>query len=243
MNLIRECGRWLLNLVFPKECICCERALSPESRTYLCPDCARRLVWIKNPVCQVCGKPFPGLFPAPETCVSCRDDPPDFDRARSAWLLRESGQKWIHAFKYRQSLYLAPAAADWLKEAGDRFLRWADYDGILAVPLHHRKARERGYNQSGLLAAGLSRRTKIPVIKRALIRTRYTRTQTFLNREERRRNVKGAFKLRNQKKVEGKRLLILDDVFTTGATLNECARVLKRAGARRVDALTLARAG
>ena len=243
MSLISESGQWVLNLVFPKECVCCGKKLSFRDRVYLCLDCYQRLVWINDPVCQVCGRPLPGLISVPETCADCRDDPPYFHRLRSVWLLRESGHEWILSFKYRQSLFLAAPAVGWLKEAGDRFLRCSDYDGILSVPLHHRKARERGYNQSGLLASGLSRLTKIPLAKKALIRTRYTRTQTRLNREERCLNVKGAFKVGNKKKVEGKSLLILDDVFTTGATLNECARVLKKAGARQVDALTLARAG
>jgi ComF family protein len=183
-----------------------------------------------------------GEITPPVVCFSCREDPPFFDRARSAFILEESGRQFVWQFKYHQCPYLSAPAVRWLKEAGDRFYRWLDYDCIVPVPLHPRKKRERGFNQSKLLARGLSRRSGVSLPGKKLLRHRYTRTQTRLKLRERIRNVQGAFRVVDQGWLREKSILLVDDVYTTGATVNECARVLKEDGALRVDVLTLARA-
>lgn len=146
-------------------------------------------------------------------------------------------------YKYSSNPYLSSPAIDRIIKAGGDEYRWSDYDLIVPVPLHPRKARERGFNQSGVLAHGLSRRTGIKLLRNGLVRTRYTRTQTRLSRKDRQENVKGAFRISERAEINGKSVLLVDDVYTTGATVNECAEVLIGAGALMVDVLTLARAG
>ena len=146
-------------------------------------------------------------------------------------------------YKYSSNPYLSYPAINRLINTGEEEYCWSDYDLIIPVPLHPRKARERGFNQSGVLSAGLSRRTGISLSKRALVRTRYTKTQTRLSRKDRQENVEGAFRLSAGADLNGKSVILVDDVYTTGATVNECAKVLIAAGVVKVDVLTLARAG
>lgn len=233
---------WSLNLLFPKECISCGKSLSYQNRDYLCPDCSRFLFWTGGIICEKCGRPLAGDIIPPVICPTCRKFPPVFDRARSALILEEAGQEFMLAFKYQQAPYLSAPAGRWLARAGREYYAWSDYDLIVPVPLHHRKKRERGFNQSELLARRLSRLTRLPLAGRKFVRCRYTRTQTRLNPKEREKNVKGAFRVTDDKYFRERRLLLIDDVLTTGATVNECARVLIKAGAGRVDVLTLARA-
>jgi len=233
---------WSLNLFFPKECVSCGRTLSYQNRDFLCPDCARFLFRVGAAVCEKCGRRLPGEITPPIICGACVTSPLAFDRARSSLLLEGTGQDFVAAFKYGESPHLAEPAGRWMKDAGDTYYRWSDYDLIVPVPLHHRKKRERGFNQSELLGRRLSRLTGIAFSRRKLIRCRYTRTQTRLNPKERKMNVRGAFRVSDGKYFGRKKLLLIDDVYTTGATVNECSLTLKKAGASRVDILTLARA-
>ena len=148
----------------------------------------------------------------------------------------------IHEFKYGRQIHLRHLVARWLNSAlEDERLRQSHFDVIVPVPLHPARQRERGFNQAGLLAELLSARTSIPV-KPLLERTRYTTTQTALDRSERMENLHNAFRLRKNADVRGLRVLLVDDVLTTGSTLNECARILKRASAISIHAATAARA-
>ena len=232
----------ILHLFFPKECVHCGRLLNYRNREYLCPACRQLISLISDSICDRCGLPLEGEITPPVECSSCREDPPFFYRARSSFLLAGAGKSLVLTYKYSQNPYLSDPAINWLFTTGEESYDWSDYDRIIPVPLHHRKSRERGFNQSGLLAAGLSRRTGIKLSRRGLVRIRYTSTQTRLSRKSRRENVKGAFRVTGNACFLRKRLLLIDDVYTTGATVNECARVLMKAGAKMVDVLTLARA-
>lgn len=145
-------------------------------------------------------------------------------------------------FKYSSNPYLASPVVERLLQTGKNEYSWSDYDLMIPVPLHPRKVRERGFNQSAILGAALSRRTGIRFYPKSLIRVRYTKTQTRLSRRDRLDNVNGAFQASGKVPLNGKSILLIDDVYTTGATVNECATVLARAGVVKVDVLTLARA-
>ena len=234
---------WILHLFFPKECVHCGRLLDYRNREFLCPVCRELITPIQHPLCDQCGRPLSGEMEYSIICSDCRENPPRFRRARSAFLLTGAGKSMVLRYKYSSNPYLSNPAIERLFQAGREEYSWSDYDLIIPVPLHPRKARERGFNQSGVLSEGLSRRTGIKVLKRGLIRTRYTKTQTRLSRKERMKNVKGVFRVSVPADLNGKYVLLIDDVYTTGATVNECARVLVKAGAEAVDVLTLARAG
>jgi len=229
---------WLSHLFFPRECVHCGILLDFRNRDYLCGRCRELLEPVERPVCERCGEPLE--FAA--TCPACRENPPAFGRARSAVLFAGAGRSLVLAYKYSANPYLAAACRRLLRAGGERWYAWRDYDLVVPVPLHPRKVRERGFDQSALLAAGLSRATGIPFGKRLLFRVRYTGTQTRLSRKERRENIRGAFALSGDGRIRGAAILLVDDVYTTGATVNECAKNLRQAGATGVDVLTLARA-
>jgi ComF family protein len=165
-----------------------------------------------------------------------------FDSAVAAYRGRGIVREVIHQFKYARQIHLRHLVARWLRAAlDDERLRDCNFDYVVPVPLHPARERERGFNQASLLSELLSAQTSIPS-KAVLERVRYTTTQTALDRSERMENLHNAFRLRKNADVRGLRVLLIDDVLTTGSTLSECARVLKRAGAMSVHAATAARA-
>ena len=175
-------------------------------------------------------------------CANCAHRTIHFDAAVAAYRGRGIVRDVIHEFKYNRQIHLRHLVARWLRAAlDDERLRDCQFDVIVPVPLHPARQRERGFNQASLLAELLSAHTSIPC-KPLLKRIRYTTTQTALDRSERMENLHNAFRLRKNADVRGLRVLLIDDVLTTGSTLSECARVLKRAGAKSVHAATAARA-
>jgi competence protein ComFC len=147
----------------------------------------------------------------------------------------------ILRFKYNREMYFGPHLADWLAAAAGRWIDWREVDAIVPVPLHPRKQRHREFNQAEYLTDALSRVFGVPSLKGKVRRVRDTSTQTKLDAEGRARNLRGAFAVRDPRTFKGKRLVLVDDVFTTGATLNSCAKVLRSGGAQEVVALTVAR--
>lgn len=147
----------------------------------------------------------------------------------------------ILRFKYNREMYFGPHLVNWLLIAAQRWIDWREIDAIVPVPLHPRKQRHREFNQAEYLAAGVSRAVGVPVLKRNLRRIKDTSTQTKLDAESRMKNLRDAFAVRDETAFTGKRVVILDDVFTTGATMDSCAKVLRRAGAKDVIALAVAR--
>jgi ComF family protein len=173
-------------------------------------------------------------------CLSCRERPPHFDQALAAGLFEGSLREAIHVFKYQAVWALGRPLSEWMASQVNVS---APLDMVMPVPLHTKRLRERGFNQALLLANGVAVRFAIPLVLDNLVRVRFTRPQVELAGRDRMKNVSGAFSLRCPDVVHGKRVLLIDDVFTTGATLNECSRVLKHAQAHSVTAFTLARTG
>ncbi len=197
---------------------------------------------IRGQTCPSCGVPFGSaetLAHSPGyVCGRCRQSPPDYDQALSIGYFEGPLREAIHQFKYGPCRSLGRHLSEWM--IGNlRFV--SELDLVVPVPLHKKRLRQRGFNQALMLAHGVSRAKAIPLSFDNLVRIRATRPQVELSAEERVKNVAGAFALKRPKDVKGKRALIIDDVFTTGATMNECAAVLKKAGASGVIALTLAR--
>ena len=230
----------IASLFYPPACtICCA---SVESREYLCEECAAKITRIVPPFCAKCSEPFEGAITGPFTCANCAHRTIYFDAAVSAYRSRGIVRRVILDFKYGRQVHLRHLVARWLFAAlDDNRLREQRFDVIIPVPLHPARERERGFNQAVLLAELL--RSHIPArMKPMLERTRYTTTQTAFDRAERMENLHGAFRLRKSGDVRNLHVLLIDDVLTTGSTLSECARVLKKAGAISVHAATAARA-
>ena len=247
----------LLGLLYPPACAVCQAPVTPDAA--FCADCAEAAPRLSVPSCAVCSRPFPVAVNADApaslaalslhmTCANCRDRAFAFDCAVSARRHDGSVRDLIVRFKYRGEQHLRRALAEWLSEAlADPRLARRPADALVPVPLHPRRRRERGYNQAEECCRALARRAKIPVWP-VLRRARETGTQTLLSREERIRNLSGAFVLAGgwgarhwRNRLAGADLLVVDDVFTSGATVDSCARVLLAAGAASVRVLTVAR--
>src|SRR5690348_2381432 len=229
-----------ISLLYPPTCtICREQVRAGE---YLCNACEAKTVRIVPPFCERCSEPFQGSINTAFTCANCAHRTIHFDTAVAAYRGRGIIRDVIHEFKYNRQIHLRHLVARWLRAAlDDERLLSHQFDVIVPVPLHPARQRERGFNQASLLAELLSAHISIPC-KPLLKRIRYTTTQTALDRSERMENLHNAFRLRKNVDVRGLRVLLIDDVLTTGSTLSECARVLKRAGAKSVHAATAARA-
>lgn len=199
-----------------------------------------RLTFIEAPVCDRCGVPL-GHSEAADICAPCTARPPRWSRARAALIYDEASRRPVLDLKRAGRRDGLRTMGAWMARAGKPLI--AEADLIVPVPLHYRRLASRGFNQSGWLSAELSRQTDTPACQDALRRTRATPTQAGLASRARRRNVAGAFDVRasRQTKVAGKRIVLVDDVLTTGATLSACTRALRKAGAAQVDVLVLAR--
>lgn len=236
----KRAGRSALNFVYPPLCVGC-RALVGEPGS-LCATCWQGVEFLDGPACECCGLPFE-LDPGPGTrCAACLAEPPVFDRARAVMRYDEASKGPILALKHADRLDLIPGFARWLDRAGRAMLD--ETDVIVPVPLHPLRLWARRYNQSAEMARALGRMTAKPVAPLALVRVRATPSQGEMpSAKARRRNMRGAFRVPAGRRaaVEGKAVLLVDDVLTTGATVEACARALKRAGAVKVHVLALAR--
>jgi len=231
---------FFFNLLFPDDCRLCERPLANVSRVPVCLACLA----LPQPLqaeffCRACRTPFADDYPLDEhdLCTVCREGLANFDAAYSFGSYEASLQQLIHLLKYAKVESLARPLSSFLLRA---LPLEANFDLVLAMPMHWRKRWERGFNQAELLAAPVARRYGLPLTKN-LRRTRYTKSQAGLTESARRDNLRGSFRVHRPEQVAGKRILLVDDVFTTGATLRAAAAVLKSAGAAHVAALTLAR--
>jgi ComF family protein len=210
----------------------------------LCPQCRKKFSPALSPLCRRCG----ALFATPEgedhLCSSCITRPKHFQKARSAGIYDTTLMRMIHRFKYEGDIHLAHPLGKLLLGTYRQFFEQGAPDLIVPVPLHTRRFRERGFNQAYLLVRDWRKLESgaPPVEKDILFRSHRTQPQTGLKRKDRIRNIKNAFSVNPKAAIAGKKVLLVDDVYTTGATLDECARVLLEAGAERVDAVTLARA-
>lgn len=206
----------------------------------LCARCRSRLLLVRPPYCLVCGRAFASRAGGVRLCGRCLLRLPCYDRARSVGLYAGSLREAVHELKYRGRTAVAVPLSGLLAGCGARMLSPNQCDVLVPVPLHVRRLRQRGFNQSAVLAQRLAHLWNIPCDVEALQRSRWTEPQTGLDRRRRLANLRGAF-AGIRARCRGKRMMLIDDVYTSGATVNECARALKAAGAARVEVLTLAR--
>jgi ComF family protein len=231
----------MFNLVFPEDCQVCGEPLPNLSRIPVCPTCLKApKPFLAEHFCVDCKAPFLNRSPLDENgrCALCRSGLTGFDAVFSYGEYEGPLRKLIHVFKYGGVTPLGPALGRMMNNALPRDQR---FDVIVPMPLHWSKRLHRGFNQAELLAKFVSRRTGVPLAG-ALRRRKGTEAQAGLTRAQRRTNVAGAFEVSKRDKIEGRHVLLIDDVLTTGATASACSAVLKRAGAKRVTVLTLARA-
>jgi ComF family protein len=227
--------------LLPPTCFACEAPV--ETQGLLCPACFPRFRFIGTPRCHCCGLPFASAAEVGEggLCQACLDHPPAYDRARAAWVYDEASKPLLLGFKYGDRTELAPAFARAMASAGAELL--AEAELLAPVPLHRLRLLSRRYNQAGLLAQALARRSGKPVLPGLLVRHRATAALADLSARARARVLAGAIGVspRWAGAVAGRRVLLIDDVLTSGATANACAEALLGAGAAGVDVLTVAR--
>ncbi|HXC56063.1 MAG TPA: ComF family protein [Rhizomicrobium sp.] len=240
MRGLRQAGRASLDLLFPPLCIACRAQVSAPGA--LCAQCWQTIQFLDGPLCECCGLPFDFDPGGATLCAACHARPPAYDKARAVMRYDAHARGPILALKHGDRLDLVPGFTRWLERGGRALLDEADI--ILPVPLHPWRLWSRRYNQSAELARALARHCGKPADFQALVRSRATPSQGAMpSAKARRRNMLGAFKVspRHKSAIAGRNLLLIDDVLTTGATVDACARALKRAGAAKVLVLALAR--
>jgi ComF family protein len=234
---LKRVGLTVLEFFLPRLCLFCEAAVGETAAVAVCPECESLIKWVESPLCSRCGRMFADPGGADRDCGDCQTDPPPFARARAAAIYDDPVAQAITRFKFSRKMAYLPVMQHWLQRP--LCLELVEAADLLApVPLHPKRIKHRGFNQALLLAQGFS---GVPVAREALVRTRPTAPQVGLNPKKRRDNVRGAFAVPDPGLVKGKNVLLMDDLFTTGSTVTECARVLRQAGARQVEVLTVAR--
>jgi len=250
MSRLSEPDRWtrakswldaFLGFFYPEVCQYCgaERATAPEG--FIGAHCQRHVTAISRPMCERCGLPFDGHLSGPFACPNCRDRELAFESARSAVVARGMVLDLLHQYKYRGALWVEPFLASLLIRAARPALQQGGWDMIVPVPLHPAKQRRREFNQAARLARRLGRVCGLPVAENLLRRQRDTDSQTRLSRAARLDNVHKAFELRHDTPIRDRRIVLIDDVLTTGATTSACAQLLTHARARAVCVWTVAR--
>jgi ComF family protein len=235
---MRILGRAAATLLYPRSCVHCSSAVEEGMYQNICRPCEARIHWATGACCTTCGHPFSGMMDVGRRCPHCERLEPVFGEGRTAVLLRGPARSLVHVLKYHHGLHvLADIVA--IMRACPGYADFARGAALVPVPLHPRKQRERGYNQSELLADCVARASAETHRAPVLVRVADTASQTAFNREARQANLKNAFALAPGTVISPPtRYLIVDDVFTTGSTFNSCAAVLRRAGALNVDVLT-----
>ncbi|WP_102960984.1 ComF family protein [Mangrovicella endophytica] len=243
MRLLREgpgfvatsVGRFL----FPPVCPGCRAAI--DQAHAVCAGCWSGLKFIERPYCEVLGLPFAYDLGRGFLSAEAIAEPPPFARLRAAVLYEDLAARLVASLKYSDRTDLVPLMAGWMSRAGSELL--AEADAVIPVPLHQRRLWRRRFNQSAELARQIARGRQLPYLPGVLTRTKATRSQVGLGRQEREDNVRGAFKVAEDRRrqIAGKRIVLVDDVFTTGATVASATRALRRSGASEVDVLTFAR--
>ncbi len=231
----------VFQFVLPPQCPCCGKFLE-ENQQGFCSTCLSEIHWIRPPFCSICGTPFISGEIQNHPCSACTIHRRYFTIARALGAFEGSLQAAIHRWKYEGKTHLTPFFAEWIAGGLNRYWELNSLDLLIPVPLHPQRLRERGFNQGLLLVKELSRRTGIPYLRTILKKKKPTLPQVNLSGVERERGLRGTFHVIEKQELSGKSVLLVDDVYTTGATVNECSKVLLRGGAKKVDVLTLAHA-
>lgn len=228
-------GRFFLDLIYPRRCPICERILGRREGT-VCSECRKKLPYIREPLCKKCGKPVGKE--EQEFCEDCERGRHLFVCGRSVFLYEKAFRRSIHRMKFQNRREYLDFYAEEMAREGERYLKAWKIRTIVPVPMNRRKRKERGFDQSLLLARKLGERTGIFVAENCVIRHRYTKAQKELSAKERRKNLQGAFSLR-EGCVLREPVLLVDDIYTTGATMDEISRVLRRSGIGEIYFLAL----
>jgi ComF family protein len=237
----------LIDLIYPPRCLVCQAFLQDQNTLQgdqnlpFCQDCFNGFTQIESPICSLCGRPFSDGAERDRVCEDCLRKRPSYDIARAPYLYDGALMKAIHELKYAQRTHLADSLGSLLASFAQTWLGELKGSLIMPVPLHPRRLRARGFNQSLLLARCVASKTGSELDFLSLRRTKFTKPQTGLSSEERKRNVRKAFEVVKPQAVKGRTIVLVDDVATTGSTLNECAKALKRSRADSVLCLVLAR--
>ena len=247
MSLLLSCQNILIqfiNIIYPPRCHICQDFLKDngQEKDLICQYCLDDFPEITSPVCPVCGKTFESISAEDHWCEACLRKPPFYDTLSAPYAYEDGIMEAIHLFKYGGKIHLAKSLGPLLAEFALERIGIDENLLMMPVPLHPKKLRQRGFNQSLLLARAVKPFLKTELDFLSLRRIRYTQPQTGLKNKERRKNIKGAFQIKNGRSFKGRSVLLVDDVATTTSTLDECARVLKKAGCDKVFCLVLARA-
>ncbi len=235
-------GKLLELLIYPSSCRLCEKLLEKPGERVVCLACLDNLRAENGPSCLCCGRFFEDTG-EPHYCLGCLTRRPAYSLHRSCGRYDGELRELILLFKYKGFKVLGKALADYaLRSVGEAEELWTDLDLVVPVPLHPKRRRERGFNQSEVLGMRIAERLGVEVMANCLKKTINVPPQTSLEADERERNVRGAFRSNKEALVRDKVVLLVDDVFTTGATIRECSRILRKAGAQEVRGFTLAQA-
>ena len=238
---VKRVGKYLLHIVFPRTCLACGKDLQYEDTSPVCPSCQNGLVLPGPLICARCGVV---LKSGGAHCFHCRASKGEKFKCkiiRSACNFNTYSRGLVYALKYQGADYVAPYMGELMAHRFSMLRELAGVKLVVPVPLFSKRKKKRGYNQSELLARAFCKQTGLPLDTETLVRVRDTDSQTKLGRQERTRNMTGAFAVKNPQYVKGKVILLIDDVATTGSTLEACAQALRQAGAKRVMAYTFAR--
>ncbi len=238
--VIKKFLKFVIDFIFPPQCYVCKKILEGEDG--LCFECLSKINFITKPRCEICSFPFE--FNLSNTnnhliCPKCLNKPPKFDKSISVVHYDEISKKIILPFKHGDKTNFAKFIAKLMYMSGKDLINEADV--IIPVPIHFLRMLKRKYNQTSFISKIIGKKSKKQVLYSTLIRKVATKSQGHLSAKARKLNVLGAFKVKNPNKIKGKKIILIDDVFTSGATVNECAKILKRNGARKVFVLTFAR--
>lgn len=238
-SFLKQLTQLVLEIFYPRSCLHCGDAVEHSDYQFLCSACSRELFLSKPPSCSTCGYPFFGMLAGPRICPHCTELDPLFEQGKTLFLAKGPARSIIHALKYQSGFYVLED----VKVMIAKIPSYKDYfDGaiLVPVPLHPTKERERGFNQSLVIAKSLNDATMSKDLQNLLVRKVYTQTQTRLSRTARHQNVKNAFALDSDAVViPNQTYILVDDVITTGSTFNACAAALREAGATQIKVATL----
>ncbi len=229
-------------MIFPPRCTACGKFLGERRFPPFCAECSSGFIFLSSPLCPTCGMPYADRTGTDHPCGTCLLSPPPFAAARSVGAYQGVLQEVIHRYKYGRNVAIGETLGEIMADYPYPFFDIRDYSVVMPVPLHVKRLRERGFNQSLVLAKEIAGRHKLKLDYLSLERVVPTPPQIHLGRQDRERNVRGAFEVTKPSRVRGEKIIVVDDVYTTGSTAGECARALMRSGAAGVAILTLSRA-